>query len=99
MIDNYKSTEPITLDNFGFVISPFHPTVLDVNENLTIFSYFRSEILPALGFMETMLQGVLNSFEEITETVYGHSKINLIGWPTGSVENVNEFKTGLIIMK
>lgn len=86
------------LVDYGFAITQMQPTIVTVNEALSVYAYFRTEVLPILKVIDSHVPAILNELENVTGVVYPNHNINLIGVPS-SFAGVHEIKYSLIIAR
>lgn len=96
-VDHYKTTRPIRIRDFGFAITQMQPTIVTINDQLSVYAYFRTEVLSKLN-VDNHVPDILNTLENITGTVYPNSKISLIGVPS-SFGKIIEIKNSIIIAR
>lgn len=96
-IDTFKTTRPIHIENFGFALTRNQPTIVTINANLTVYTYFRSDIFPILG-IDDYLPKILNTFINITGVDYPTNKINFVGIPN-SADGIEVATLDLIVAR
>lgn len=73
------------------------PTVITINDKLSVYAYFRKSTLPKLS-IDDHLPIMLNALENATGTVFPQNKILIVGVPN-TLEKISEVKSALIIAR
>lgn len=98
MIDHYKTTQKMRLKDFGFAITKMQPEIVTINDNLSVYAYFRTDVLSVSSIVDHYVPAILIALENATGVVYPHRTINLVGVPS-TFDNVNDVKTALVIAR
>lgn len=97
IIDHYKTTLPIQLKSYGFAITQMPPTIITINDELSVYAYFRKDILPMLN-VDDYMPIILNALENATGTLHPSNKIRIVGVPN-TFDSISEVKNSLIIAR
>lgn len=78
--DTFQTTQPIRIENFGFTLTQNQPSIVTINGNLSVYTYFRSQVQPIVT-IDDYLPPILNAFIGVTGVEYPVNKINFVGIP------------------